>query len=440
MPLTLDAAIRFAKAHYPSVRASQEQLLAAGATVNVARAAYWPRLDALWQSNRGTANNVFGQVLPQSVVPALSGPVLPAASVSSVWGSTTGALFSWEALDFGLRNASIADAEAGVVRARAAETLTELDVEAGVGDAFLALVSAERLVTAAQADVDRRTVLARTVHTLADNQLRPGAEASRSDAERAAADTRLIQAKQAATIARVTLARTLGISSASLTIDASSLVMQVPTGAIAQAPASAHPLARLRQAVFDEAQAQQTILLRTDRPRIFLQGSISSRGTGADPSGTLDGSLSGLGLDRVNWAAGVQVQFPNVFDFSSLRARRTAAEATARAEQARYDEALLAVEGQQAIAAATVEAARAVAANTPVQLTAAQQTETQARARYEAGLSDIVAVAEAQSLLAQAEAQDQLARVDVWRALLSEALARGDLAPFLDLLPSSGAR
>ena len=34
------------------------------------------------------------------------------------------------------------------------------------------------------------------VHTLVDNQLRPGAEASRSDAEWAAAQTRLIQAQQ----------------------------------------------------------------------------------------------------------------------------------------------------------------------------------------------------------------------------------------------------
>ena len=439
-PLTLDAAVRFAAEHYPSLRASHEQVRAADAGVSVARSAYLPRLDSLWQSNRGTANNVFGQVLPQSVIPALSGPVLPAASSRSVWGSAAGALLSWEAIDFGLRDASVASAEAGVTRARAAETLTQLDVEAAVANAFLALVSAERLVTAAQADVDRRTVLARAVHTLVDNQLRPGAEASRSDAERAAAETRLIQAKQAATIARVTLARTLGFNAAALTIDASSLLAQLPAGGIAQAPASAHPVARLREATFQEARAQQSILMRTDRPRIFLQGSASSRGTGADASGTFDGSLNGLGLDRVNWAAGVQVQFPNLFDFGSLHARRSAAEAATRAERARYDEAVLVVEGQQAIAAATVEAARAIAANTPIQLAAAQQSETQARARYDAGLSDLVAVADAQSLLAQAEAQDQLARVDVWRALLGEAVARGDLAPFLDLLRQAGAR
>jgi outer membrane protein len=439
-PLTLDAAIRFAAERYPALRAAQEQVQAADAGVSLARTAYLPRLDALWQSHRATANNVFGQVLPQSVIPSLSGPVLPAATSQSVWGSATGALLSWEPLDFGLRDASIADAEAGLTRARATETLTRLDVEAAAADAFLALVSAERTVTATQADADRRTVLARAVQVLVDNQLRPGVDASRGDAERAAARTRLIQAQQAAAIARVTLARTLGVTTTSVTIDASSLLTRAPAGDITQSSAASHPLARLRQAALDEARAQETVLMRTDRPRLFLQGSVSARGTGADVSGALDGSLHGLGLDRVNWAAGIQIQFPNLFDFSGLHARRTAAEAVFRAERARYDEAVLTVTAQQEIAAAMVEAARAVAANTPVQLAAAQQSEAQARARYDAGLTDIVAVADAQSLLAQAEAQDQLARVDVWRALVAEAVARGDLAPLLDLLRLSGVR
>jgi hypothetical protein len=43
-------------------------------------------------------------------------------------------------------------------------------------------------------------------------------------------------------------------------------------------------------------------------------------------------------------------------------------------------------------------------------------------------------VADAQSLLAQAEAQDELARVAVWRALLDAAVAQGDMTPFLTIL------
>jgi outer membrane protein TolC len=105
-----------------------------------------------------------------------------------------------------------------------------------------------------------------------------------------------------------------------------------------------------------------------------------------------------------------------------------------------FDEAMLTVTSQQQAAAAMVQAARAIAANTPVQLAAAQQSESQARARYQAGLASIVEVADAQSLLAEAEVQDQLARIDVWRALLAQAAAQGSLAPFLSLVTSTGAR
>ena len=247
--LTLEQALQYAVDHYPTVRAALEQLNASTAGVSVAKSAYWPRLDSLWQSNRGTANNIFGQVLPQSVIPAMSGPVLTSASGGSVWGSATGALFSWEPFDFGLRHASVASAEAAVARARADEELTRLDVQTAVGTAFLNIVGAQRAVAALQADVDRRDLLARAVHTLVDNQLRPGAEASRTDAERAAAQTRLIQAQQAVTLAQITLARVLGTTGA-VAIDATTLVDRLPADAPAAAPAT-HPLTQVRQAAVD---------------------------------------------------------------------------------------------------------------------------------------------------------------------------------------------
>jgi outer membrane protein len=438
--VTLEQALQYAVDHYPTVRAALEQANASTAGVRVAKSAYLPRLDSLWQSNRGTANNIVGQVLPQSVIPALSGPVLASSSGGSVWGSATGALFSWEPFDFGLRQATVAGAEAAVARARAGEALTRLDVETAVGAAFLNIVAAQRAVAALQADVDRRDLLSRAVHTLVDTQLRPGAEASRSDAERAAAQTRLIQAQQAVALAQITLARVLGVTSGPVAIDATSLVDRLPPDA-PLAATTTHPLTQLRQAAVDVARAQEDVLSRTDLPRVYLQSSVFARGSGASANGLLDGGFSGLGLGRANWAAGVQVVFPNAFDFTSLRARKAAAAASARAETALYDEAVLTVNSQQQAATAMVLAARAVAANTPVQLAAAQQSEAQASARYQAGLASIVEVADAQSLLAQAEVQDQLARIDVWRALLAQAAAQGTLTPFLSHLnPSAGTR
>jgi outer membrane protein len=433
--LTLDQAIQYATDHYPTVRAALEQVNASAAGVSVARSAYLPRLDSLWQTSRATANNIFGQLLPQSVIPAMSGPVLASTSAQTVWGSAAGALFSWEPFDFGLRHATVAGAEAALTQARAGETLTRLDVQNAVAGAFLAALAAERVVTALQADVDRRDVLRRAVHTLVDNQLRPGADASRADAERAAAQTRLIQAQQASTLAHVTLARVLGVAAGGITLRGDALVAQLPSADLTAPTApAAHPFAQVRQASVEQARARESMLARSDFPRVYLQSSVFARGSGANPSGVFDGSSDGLGLDRANWAAGVQFVFPNVFDFSTLRARRAAAAASTREETARYDEAVLTVTSQQQAATALLQAARAVAANTPVQLAAARQSETQARVRYDAGLANIVEVADAQSLLVQAEAQDQLARVDVWRGLLAEAVAQGDLTPFMNVV------
>ena len=435
---TLEEVLQYAVEHYPTVKAAVEQVNAATAGVSVATAGYLPRLDSLWQSTRATANNIFGQVLPQSVIPAMSGPVLPSASSQSVWGSATGALFSWEPMDFGLRAATVRAARSAVVRARAAEVLTRLDVQSIVGAAFLAVVAAEQAVVAAEADVERRDVLGRAAHTLADNQLRPGAEASRADAELAAAQTRSIQARQSLVLARMTLARSLGMTAVDVSVNSASLLAAVPAASVPRAAAPAHPLAQVQQAAVDVARSQEDVLARSDRPRLYLQSSVFARGSGANFDGSLDGGVDGLGLDRANWAAGVQVVFPNLFDFASLRARRAASAASTRAESARYDEALLIVTYEQRAAAAMVDAARATAANTPVQLAAAQQSEAQARARYEAGLASIVEVADTQSLLAEAEYLNSTARIDVWRALLAEAVAHGDLTSFTSLVRAPG--
>jgi len=85
-------------------------------------------------------------------------------------------------------------------------------------------------------------------------------------------------------------------------------------------------------------------------------------------------------------------------------------------------------------AQASLEGARQVAENTPVELDAARTTETQERSRYQAGLATLVEVADAQSLLVQAETDDALARLAVWQNLAAVAASQGDLQPFLRFL------
>lgn len=154
-------------------------------------------------------------------------------------------------------------------------------------------------------------------------------------------------------------------------------------------------------------------------------------------NGGLQGGANGLAPDVPNWAAGLTVTFP-LFDYASLRARKRVEAFREQTEAARVEQVKQSVGAQAEKAQALLEGARQVAANTPVQLDAAQTAERQARARYQAGLTTVVEVAEAQRLLAQAEADDAVARLGVWRALLYQAAAAGDLAPFISAVRAAG--
>ena len=82
-------------------------------------------------------------------------------------------------------------------------------------------------------------------------------------------------------------------------------------------------------------------------------------------------------------------------------------------------------------ALATLTGARRVAANTPIEVSSARTALQQATARYQSGLAPIDDVAQAQRLLVQAQIDDALARLNVWRAMLQVATARGDIQPFV---------
>src|SRR5512140_3677205 len=149
--MTLSAAVDSAVRNYPSVRVSQEQINAAAAGIQLARTAYLPRVDAIAQVNRATRNNVFGMLLPQSVIPSISGPVLGSNNLGTAWGSALGALVSWEPFDFGLRKASVDASAAARAESEAALKKTQFDVSVAAADAYVTLVAAQETVRAAQA-------------------------------------------------------------------------------------------------------------------------------------------------------------------------------------------------------------------------------------------------------------------------------------------------
>lgn len=428
--LTLSQAIEAASKNYPSIRVSQEQMNAAAEGIRLARTAYLPRVDALAQVNRATRNNVFGLLFPQSVIPSMSGPVIGTNNTGTVWGSALGALASWEPFDFGLRQANVTTAEAIKVQAATSLKRSQFEVSAATIDAYLTLAAAQEMVRASQAGVERGETVVRMTDALVNAQLRPGADSSRAQAELAGSRTQLIQSRQAVEVARATLSQFVGLQPERIVISAPALLQPPPVQTPAQADFNANPITVEQNATVEQARMQLRALERSYFPKFSLQAAVYARGTGAETDGSRLGGLNGLAPTVQDFALGFSVTFP-IMDLAALRAREATQAATIRAQTARSEQIVIELRTHWNVALAQLQGARDVSENTPVQVSAARDAMRQASARYQAGLGTIDSVAEAQRLLTQAEIDDALSHLAVWRALLGLATAAGDLQPFV---------
>lgn len=431
--ISIVSVVQDAERDYPLIHVTQEELNASIANIQLARTAYLPRVDGIAQFNRATRNNVFGTLLPQNVIPQMSGPVIGSNNGGSVWGSATGLLVNWQPFDFGLRHASVQAAMAARDKAEAATQRTQLEVSTAAADAYLTVLAAMQTKKAAQAAVESWETLRQSVHALASAQLRAGADESRIDAEKALAKTQLALADEAVEMSKATLAKFLLKPVATNTeLGSTQMGTELPSIKDEGSPfvSSVNPIMAEQHAAIAQSAAQLNATEHSWVPQFNLEASAYARGTGAETNGQrLDGA-NGLAPNVGNYAVGLNITFP-FMDYASIHAREASQAATLRAAKANEQLTDRNLQEQFAQASTALRTARAVAENTPIELTAAQTSSAQANARYKAGLSPIDDVAQAERLLVEAEIDDSIARLNVWRAFLLLQSVRGDLQPFL---------
>lgn len=432
--LTLALVIQEAEANYPAIRAAQEQQEAAHDAIGVAKTAYLPRADVLWQANRATTNRPNVSLVPQPIVPVPAPPARPVTGHSD-WNTAAGVLLAWQPFDFGLRHSQVDIARSGYQSARHGADLTRLEVTSAAAAAYLDVVAARQMAVVEQANVDRMETFAKNVHVLVENTLRPGADASQADAQLAMARTQLIQAQTQEQVRLEALANFLQMPSQQLVIEAKDVLDAPATATLDEASVQAHPQAEQLDAVLNQQKEQLHLLGRSYVPTFTLYGSVSGLGAGlsSTSSPTFLGGTSGLAPTEMNWMAAVQVTFP-AFQIFTIHQQKQEQKAQVLSTQSTYQQTLGDLSARQKEAEAMLDGARRIAATTPVEVSAARESETQQQARYKSGLATVVEVSTAEAALAQAEADDAVARINVWRGLAGVAEARGDLAPFLQLL------
>jgi outer membrane protein TolC len=428
-PLTLEEAVECALARQPSSRAAKATEAAEEAGVEYARTNYLPEFDVSAQETRATANNVPGLFLLMPGFPTIEENKNGGKFGPSAWNSSASLLLSKDVAAL-LREMALVDvALAQHERATAGLAADKLTVAFGAADAFMGEVAAAETVRAAQAGVERARVFAVAVKGRVRSGLRPGADASRADAEVAVALNQQIAAQQAERVARATLVEALGGIDGAFKVVSGRLLESPESAPMMEHAAPVDPFLREALADISAARASTRAAKFEYLPRVELVAGIFSRDSGFTVNAT-PGPGNGSVPNTTNWAAGVVVTLP----IKGLFQAHADADAQAAKEQlarARYDQVTIAIQKQIDSARAILDGARQIAANTPSELAASKATQLQDNARYQGGLATVVDVAEANRILTQAEVDNATARVNVWRGMLLLSRAVGDFEPLL---------
>lgn len=433
LTLTLNQAVDYALRHHPSIRAAQATALQSDAALEGARVGYLPQVDVVAQENRASVNQNPGTWVDipgfPGVVPAVEGPMHNSFGLNS-WNSGTSLFIAQDVAGL-LRQMALVDAAlANREGARFGLQAQQLVVAFTAADAFMAEVAAIRTVRATRAGVERAQVFATAVHGLVASGMRPGADASRADAELALAKNQEFEAEQAQAVASATLAQALGVADESVEPVADNLLNMPPGLANPAPPVGSNPFLRQAgagvKAAHDTTRAARLQYL----PRVYIAGYLFGQGGGVGGGTITPGG--GLAPTVPNWAIALNVVVP-LTGLLMTRTQLDAALAGERLAKAQYGETALQVESDLRRAQAVLNEARRIAGNAPIELAAARATWSQNNARYRAGLMTVLDVADAQQLLTQAEVDNAVARVNVWRAMLLVSRAAGDLEPFFNL-------
>jgi outer membrane protein TolC len=441
-PLTLPQALQVAQANYPALRARQAGVAAATADVRTVRATYLPQVTAQAQALNATSNQVRGAYL--GGVGITESGVRDFVSPQTAWSSQGMLYIDWPAVTFGRYRADVRRAQSLVSQAQADYDQELFTHQTQVADAYLLALAAQQTVRLQEANLRRSQDVQRVVRAGTRSGIQAGIDSSTANAETSRARLQLLASRQQAEQQRVRLAGLLGtpVQTLSLT-DSTQFVARLP-----MLPAGAdttnlrnHPtLLAFRQRIAS-SEATASSLATNSRPTLSVVGATWGRGSGTPSSASADGtyaidpSLSaGLPFKVYNYAVGATLTW-RVTEL--IHTKRVVAAQQARSSQAlaAYDQQALQLRTDQQNAQLQLDLVRQVAQEAPVQLDAARRAYTQAQARYNAGLDNLVVLTQAALVLNRAENDQAIAVNNVWRALLLRAATDGSLSPLLGQLP-----
>ncbi|MEP7375413.1 MAG: TolC family protein [Chitinophagaceae bacterium] len=434
--MMLSEAISTGINNYQGIQARRNYLNASSALVQDAKNRYLPNVIASMQQAYGTVNGQYGPVIAaEGMGIASAGPISP----SQRWDAAFGGLYlintNWEVFTFGRAKSGIVLANAAVKRDSADLLQEEFIQSVKIAGAYLNLLTSQKLVQNAQANLQRAMSVQQSVLARTRSGLIAGVDSSIANAELSKAKLALIDSRNNEQQISTQLAQLLNILSDSFYLD-STFIGKIPEEFKTAASIEQNPQAKFYQTRINESNVAATYLKKSIMPGVNLFGVFQTRGSGFDYNYAAatnykysSNYFEGIKPLRYNYVTGVALAW-NIMSPLKIKQQVTAQKFISEAYKNEYDQVTTQLKNQLLLADDRIENSLQIVHEVPLQYKAAADAYLQKLVLYKNGLTDIIDLQQALYTLNRAETDISVANINVWQALLIKAAASGDFELF----------
>lgn len=415
-PMSLDQALRTARAHQPKLWQARAATRSAEARADEAMAPLLPQISGVAGYTRQTANFAPrpGQ-FPSAFV--ASGATTPSQSFHTFDYFNFGLTVNQLVYDFGQTSGRYAAARTRAQAQATSERASLLQVELDVRVAYFAARARRRLVEVAREALGSQTRHLEQIEGFVDAGTRPSIDRAQARADRASARVDLINAENDYELAKAQLNQAMG-AVGDTSYDVIEDVLPPVDGEEAAAAAlEAHAVGARPEviALAQQARAQEQTIRAIQGgygPSIGIQSGLTDAGT----------EITNLAW---NWSAGATISWP-LFQGGLTRAQVREARADLDGLGAQLDGEKLQIRLEVDQARLGIRAAKSSLGAVREAVEAAAERLRLAEARYESGAGNAIELGDARVALTRAEGQQVQSEYDLAtaRARLLAALGR----------------
>lgn len=426
-PSSLHDLLIQAEANYPLLKSKKLEAQAAQEGIYMSRSTLIPTLDAAYQVDRATYNNITGMIYPQFIIP-ISGPPSAGNILNGVYGTAASLVFNWQPFTFGQRSSQVLYSKASY-QSSGFDTGNEIfQHKVNVINAYLDLLTATEVVKVVEGNLRRAEANFSLSRIMAGNGLRSGVDSTLFKAELSRAKIELLNSRKIRSQSAIILSQ-LVASETNIYISDTSYFHKLPS-IIDSGDLSKNPLLAFYNSNTELSKAKGKMLNKTMMPTLGLWGTTYARGSEVQPGGALIAN-DGLSFQRYNWGFGLQLSLP-LLQVARISPQLKQQQYLIMSNEEKLNNATLNLRKQLEIADTTLFSEIEIAKESLVLSESANLSYKSLLSRYQSGLANYADLIQAQYILIKAETENKTDFMEVWKALLKKAAITGDLNLFLN--------